>query len=159
MVLTVVDRSVLRSEIRESSVRLTVGWSILLFGIVVGLVAGVAVRAEEPAVQNVAASQPEQEYTDAERSHWSFKPRSRPAVPEFTEKADRNWVRTAIDAFILKRLKQEGLRPAPQADRRTLIRRLSYDLTGLPPTPEEIESFLSDRSPKAYENLIDRLLS
>jgi hypothetical protein len=135
---------------------LIVGWSILL---VVGLLAGVAVRAEEPAVQKETASQPEQDYTDQERNHWSFKPRSHSAVPEFTEIADRKWVRTAIDAFILKSLKREGLRPAPQADRRTLIRRLSYDLTGLPPTPEEIEAFLSDCSAKAYENLVDRLLA
>ncbi|MCH7686127.1 MAG: DUF1549 domain-containing protein, partial [Planctomycetes bacterium] len=149
----------MRSEIQESSVRLIVGWDIILFGIVFGLLAGVAVRADEPAVQKEAATLPESEYTDRERDHWSFKPRSRPAVPEFTEKSDQEWTRTAIDAFILKRLKRKGLRPAPPADRRTLIRRLSYDLTGLPPTPEETESFLSDHSPNAYETLTDRLLS
>ena len=137
--------------------------NIILFGSLFAFIAGVVVRAEAPAVQKETASQPdsqpEQEYSDGERDHWSFKPRSRPVVPGFTGKADREWVRTPIDAFLLKKLKREDLRPAPQTDRRTLIRRLSFDLTGLPPIPEDIKAFLSDRSPNAYENLVVRLLS
>ena len=70
-----------------------------------------------------------------------------------------SWPRNAIDAFILARLEAEGLQPSEQADRSTLIRRLSLDLVGLPPTPEEVEAFLQDRSPDAYEKLVDRLLA
>ena len=86
---------------------------------------------------------------------WSLKPISRP-----TEALVRDaWIRTPIDAFILAKLKEKGLTPSPEADRRTLIRRVTYDLHGLPPTPEEVRSFLNDKSPSAYEELIDRLLA
>ncbi len=91
--------------------------------------------------------------------HWSFRPRSRPAVPAFTAAADRAWVRTGVDAFILERLRAAGLRPAPEADRATLIRRLSFDLTGLPPTPAEVAAFERDPAPDAYERLVERLLA
>jgi len=66
--------------------------------------------------------------------------------------------RNSIDNFILARLEQEQLAPSPEADRRTLIRRLSLDLTGLPPKPEEVEAFVQSRDPRAYEKLVDRLL-
>ena len=99
------------------------------------------------------------EYTEAERRHWAFQKRTRPQVPQFTTPADRAWAKTPIDAFILERLKKEGLRPAPRADRVTLIRRLYFDLTGLPPTPAEVTAFVADRSPKAYEKLVDKLLA
>ena len=69
------------------------------------------------------------------------------------------WIRTPIDAFILAKLKEKGLTPSPEADRRTLIRRLTYDLHGLPPAPEEVRNFLDDKSPLAYEKLVDRLLA
>ena len=72
---------------------------------------------------------------------------------------DRSGIRNPIDAFILARLEAEGLRPAPEADRVTLIRRLTYDLTGLPPTPEEVDAFLADAAHDAYERLVDRLLA
>jgi mono/diheme cytochrome c family protein len=85
---------------------------------------------------------------------WSLQPLTRPDVPAV--KSD--WVRSPIDAFILARLEQEKLAPSPEADRRTLIRRLTFDLHGLPPTPAEIADFLADRSDNAYEKLIDRLL-
>ncbi len=75
------------------------------------------------------------------------------------ESATASWPRNAIDAFILARLEAAGLQPSEQADRATLIRRLSLDLVGLPPTPEEVEAFLQDRSPDAYEKLVDRLLA
>ena len=88
--------------------------------------------------------------------HWSFEPVERPELPE-VKQAD--WPRNGIDHFILERLEEEGLNPSPEADRRTLIRRLSLDLTGLPPAPAEVQAFVDDRSPNAYETLVDRLLS
>jgi Protein of unknown function (DUF1553)/Protein of unknown function (DUF1549) len=97
-------------------------------------------------------------YTAAERRHWAFQPRAHPAPPAFSSTADRQWVRNPIDGFILAQLRGSGLKPAPAADRRTLIRRVSFDLTGLPPAPEDVERFVSDRSPDAWPRLIDRLL-
>ena len=91
--------------------------------------------------------------------HWSLRPRAHPAVPRFADPALRAWVRNPLDAFVLERLLKEGLRPAPEADSRTLLRRLTFDLTGLPPTPEEIAAFLADRSPDAYEKVVERLLA
>ena len=84
--------------------------------------------------------------------HWAFTPLAQPMSPTVKNK---DWVRNPIDAFILSRLEKEGLQPADEADKRTLIRRLSFDLTGLPPTLEEIHRFLNDDSPNAYQNLID----
>jgi hypothetical protein len=87
---------------------------------------------------------------------WSLQQLSRPAVPDVSERA---WPRNPIDNFILARLEPEHIKPAPEADRNTLIRRLSLDLTGLPPTPAEAEAFLSDKRADAYERLVDRLLA
>ncbi|MBY0504962.1 MAG: DUF1549 and DUF1553 domain-containing protein [Bryobacteraceae bacterium] len=98
-------------------------------------------------------------YTAAERRHWAFQPVKDPAPPTFTDAAAQSWIRTPVDAFVLAKLRDAKLTPAPEADRATLIRRVTYDLTGLPPTPEEIAAFVADRSPKAYENLIERLLA
>ncbi|MDB5388405.1 MAG: hypothetical protein JWM11_4051 [Planctomycetaceae bacterium] len=90
---------------------------------------------------------------------WSFDAITRPQVPQFPpESAHSQFVRTPIDAFVLTKLLEKGLTPSPEADRRTLIRRLSYDLTGLPPTPREIDTFLNAVDPRAYELLVDRLL-
>jgi len=89
-------------------------------------------------------------------SFWAFKPVERPAIPSL---ADQNWVRNPIDAFVLANLREHGLKPAREADRLTLFRRATFDLTGLPPTPQEIREFLADHSPDAYEKLIDRLLA
>ena len=86
---------------------------------------------------------------------WSFQPVTRPVVPAVWNRA---WLRNPIDAFILARLDAEGLSPAPEAGRTTLIRRLSLDLTGLPPTPAAVTSFVNDGRPDAYERLVDRLL-
>ena len=88
--------------------------------------------------------------------HWSFTPLLQPAPPAVKKK---DWVRNPIDAFILSRLEKEGLQPADETDKRTLIRRLSFDLTGLPPTLEEIHRFLNDDSPNAYQNLIDTFMA
>jgi len=87
---------------------------------------------------------------------WAFEPLGRPAIPRVRGAAG---VRTPIDAFIVATLETQRLQPSPEADRRTLIRRLSFDLIGLPPTPEEIEAFVRDRSPDAYERVVDRLLA
>ncbi|WP_417384710.1 PSD1 and planctomycete cytochrome C domain-containing protein [Gimesia sp.] len=89
---------------------------------------------------------------------WSFRPLSQPALPELPAKEQKQ-VRTPVDAFLLARLRQAGLNYSPPADRRTLIRRIYFDLIGLPPTPEEIEQFVKDTDPRAYERLIDRLLA
>ena len=90
------------------------------------------------------------------QQHWAFKMPVRPMLPTVK---DRAWLRNGIDSFVLVRLEQEGLKPAAEADRATLIRRVSFDLTGLPPTPQEIDAFVSDSSPKAYEKMVDRLLA
>ncbi len=89
------------------------------------------------------------------QKHWSFIPLVRPALPEVK---NTKLVQNAIDAFILARLEREGLTPTPEADKTTLIRRLTLDLTGLPPTPAEVDAFLSDPSRGAYEKVVDRLL-
>lgn len=88
--------------------------------------------------------------------HWAYQKPKRPALPPVTDKA---WVKNPIDAFVLARLEKEGLSPSREADRETLIRRASLDLTGLPPTLDEIDAFLKDRSPNAYEKVVDRLLA
>ncbi|HZV07178.1 MAG TPA: PSD1 and planctomycete cytochrome C domain-containing protein [Gemmataceae bacterium] len=88
--------------------------------------------------------------------HWAYQPLRDSPIPAIK---DRNWIRTPIDAFVLAKLEAKGLTPSPPADRRTLLRRVSFDLLGLPPTPEEMEAFLADRSPDAYEKVVDRLLA
>ena len=88
--------------------------------------------------------------------HWAFVAPVRPAVPVVNNKA---WVRNPIDAFVLARLESAGLEPSVEADRATLIKRLSIDLIGLPPTPAEVKAFVSDQSPDAYSKLVDRLLA
>lgn len=85
---------------------------------------------------------------------WSYQPIENPQVPQI----DDDWIETPIDAFVLAKLQEKGLEYSPAADRRTLIRRVTYDLTGMPPTPEEVESFVNDSDPRAYGKLVDRLL-
>ena len=87
---------------------------------------------------------------------WSFVTPKRPAVPEVKGK---DWPRNPIDNFVLARLESEGLKPSPEADKATLLRRVYFDLTGLPPTPAEIDAFVADRSPDAYEKRVDQLLA
>ena len=100
-----------------------------------------------------------EKYTPVERRHWAFQKRANPEVPKFTDPGATAWVRGPVDAFVLARLRKEELRPAPAADRATLIRRVYFDVTGLPPTPTEVAAFVADKSPKAWENLVDRLLA
>lgn len=98
----------------------------------------------------------DERYEQARKSHWAFKPITTPPLPA-VKNAD--WSTNPVDRFILARLEVASLTPSPAADRRTLIRRASYDLVGLPPVPEEVDAFLADQSPDAYERLIDRLLA
>ena len=90
------------------------------------------------------------------RAHWAFQPLSKAEPPAVKNTA---WPKNGVDHFILAKLEQNGLQPSPLADAATLIRRITFDLTGLPPTPEEVEAFIADSSDKAYEALIDRLLA
>src|SRR6266481_2760702 len=88
-------------------------------------------------------------------THWSYVPPKRPELPGLKRKG---WARNPIDSFILAKLESEKLAPSPEADKDTLLRRVSYDLTGLPPTPTELDSFEADKSPDAYEKRVDALL-
>ncbi len=105
---------------------------------------------EESAIGNQQGPQ------SASEKHWAFVAPQRPAQPVVNNKT---WVRNPLDAFVLARLIKEGLSPAPAADKVQLLRRLSLDLIGLPPTPAEVDAFLQDRSPRAYEKQVDRLLA
>ncbi|MEO6809294.1 MAG: PSD1 and planctomycete cytochrome C domain-containing protein, partial [Isosphaeraceae bacterium] len=99
---------------------------------------------------------PGEKLTDDDRAFWSFQAPRKPAPPKVN---DEGWSRNPIDGFIIAKLAAEGLSPAPEADRLALIRRVSFDLCGLPPTPAEVEAFVNDPAPDAYETLIDRLLA
>jgi mono/diheme cytochrome c family protein len=95
-------------------------------------------------------------HEDRQAKHWAFVPPVRPALPAVQLKS---WPHNAIDYFILARQESAGLKPSPEADRTTLIRRLYLDLIGLPPTPREVDEFLADTSPKAYDKVVERLLA
>jgi mono/diheme cytochrome c family protein len=90
------------------------------------------------------------------KQFWSFVPPKMPALPKVKNTA---WAKSPMDLFVLAKLEEKGLKPAPSADKQTLIRRATFDLTGLPPTPAEIDAFIADKSPKAFEKVIDRLLA
>ena len=94
--------------------------------------------------------------TPEHRQFWSFQPVSKPPLPDVQE---TDWPRSPIDRFVLARLESQGLTTVRPADRRTLIRRASFDLIGLPPTPEEVEAFVADNSPDAFAGVVDRLLA
>src|SRR5688572_2498924 len=95
-------------------------------------------------------------FTAAQRSFWSLQPVTKPAVPAVKDKL---WVKNPVDAFVLGKLEEKQLQPNKAADKLTLLRRVSIDLTGLPPTQDEIQAFLADRSETAYEKVVDRLLA
>ena len=103
-----------------------------------------------------AATIQETPLTEADRDHWAFKPLVRPPLPAVNDAAR---IANPIDRFLAARQEQAGLAPAPEADLATLLRRATFDLTGLPPTPEELAAFLADRSPEAWERVLDRLLA
>jgi hypothetical protein len=123
-----------------------------LFPLAAGLALGLAARADEPAPPLA----PPEAFDADELDHWAFRPVVRPVPPEAS---DPSWARNPIDRFILEGLDALDFRPAPEATRVELIRRLALDLTGLPPSPEEVAAFLGDRRPDAYERLVDRLLA
>src|SRR6202046_3242060 len=95
-------------------------------------------------------------FTPAQKSYWAFQPVKKSPLPAVKNKA---WVKTPIDAFILAKLEENKLQPNPRADKVTLLRRVTIDMTGLPPTQDEIQAFLSDKSPDAWEKVVDRLLA
>jgi mono/diheme cytochrome c family protein len=115
---------------------------------------------ESPVPPDVATTEPDRVVTDEDRAFWSFRPPVQVAPPtaELTPE-DRRRVRNPIDAFVLEQLAPHGLSLSPEADRGTLIRRLTFDLIGLPPDPAEIAAFANDSHPLAYEMLVDRLLA
>ncbi len=94
--------------------------------------------------------------TDVARAHWSYQPVKNPPVPNVQNKS---WVKTPVDSFILAKLESKDMKPAPPASRETLIRRATYDLIGLPPTPQEVSDFVNDPSPNAFAKVVDRLLA
>src|SRR5579871_2591955 len=112
---------------------------------------------EKPA-QGAAPANPNGDYeiTPTQRNFWSFRPIKKPALPAVKNAA---WVKSPIDRFILARLEARGLKPAPPADRRTLIRRAYFDLIGLPPTPQEVDAFVKDPAPNAFATVVDHLLA
>jgi mono/diheme cytochrome c family protein len=105
----------------------------------------------------VAPARKDFQISDKDRAHWTFQPLKQPAVPKTTK--GQKPIANPIDAFVLARLNLKRLAANPPATKRELIRRASYDLTGLPPSPAEVEAFLADKSPRAWEDLIDRLLA
>jgi len=116
------------------------------------LFAAASLVAEEPAKESIE----EEPIGPGEREHWAFRPLECPEVPQ--AKDDR-WSRNPVDRFILAGLEKRGLRPQPEADRTTLLRRIHFDLTGLPPSPEQVDTFLADERPAAYERSVERLLA
>ena len=135
------------------------------FALVGSLIFGTALRsaAQADAAQVAPPAAPAAASTNStsvdfarRRDHWAFKAPVRPVMPEVRNRA---WVHTPIDRFILARLEKEGLQPSPEADRVTLIRRLSLDLLGLPPTPAQIDAFVDDGSSDAYGRVVERLLA
>jgi mono/diheme cytochrome c family protein len=111
---------------------------------------------DSPTVAAKRATAPARPFTLDQRQHWAFQPTIDTAPPEV---ADASWAVTAIDRFILAALESKQLTPAPPADKRTLIRRATFDLHGLPPTPAEVADFLADSSPRAFERVVERLLA
>jgi hypothetical protein len=119
-------------------------------------VAWVNLGAPDPRVAAATTGAPKGAGPADAKSHWAFQALKDAPVPEVKAVA---WKRTPIDAFVLAKLEEKNVAPSPEADKRTLIRRATYDLTGLPPTPQEVDAFVADSSPDAYDNLVDRLLA
>jgi hypothetical protein len=121
-------------------------WPVLVQLLAAGIFAELHAASPEESDDQIAAKA---------RTHWAFQPVTQPAVPTVMK---QDWVQSPVDAFVLSALDRAGLQPAPKADKRTLIRRATYDLIGLPPTPEEVAAFVDDNSPRAFATVIDRLL-
>ncbi len=120
------------------------------------LTAWVKMGAPDPRIAKVIGGGKYNGLTDTARAHWAFQSLKKPSVPEVKQK---DWVSTPVDAFILAKLEQNQMKPSPAADKATLIRRATFDLIGLPPTPAEVKGFLEDNSPQAFAKVVDRLLA
>ena len=127
---------------------------IVVMALAAGCLGAAIALAGDPPARPSEVAPPETFGADA-LDHWAYQPVKRTPPPAVKEQA---WVRNPIDRFILAGLEEMGFRHAPEADRPALIRRVTYDLTGLPPTPAEVDAFLTDPRPDAYERLVDRLL-
>ena len=110
---------------------------------------------DRPLVEKKGESAKDRVITEKDREFWSFRPLASVTPPVVKDQA---WGRSTVDRFILAKLERRNLRPNPPADRRSLIRRVTFDLIGLPPSPEEVDAFVADQAPDAYEKLVDRLL-
>ncbi len=120
------------------------------------LTAWVKMGAPDPRTDDASKVSKLSGLTDQARAHWAYQPVTKPTPPAVKNSA---WPRTAIDQFILARLEEKGMSPAADATKEALLRRATYDLTGLPPTPQEIQAFVSDNSPQAFAGVVDRLLA
>ncbi len=141
----------------ETGYSIRVRGRVLLYSTLVAtLLSTGAGPAEKPSKPESDRAAPHETFSADQKEHWAYQPITRPEPPSVQEKA---WVRNIIDAFILADLETAGLKHAPEADRVALIRRTTFDLTGLPPTPLEVGTYLSDDRPDAYERLVDRLLA
>ncbi|MGH9664453.1 MAG: DUF1549 domain-containing protein, partial [Bryobacteraceae bacterium] len=152
------DRSLLIQAVRQTHPRIKMPPGGKLSGqeiadLAAWVKAGAVWGAKAPAQASAA---PAYVITPKQRAFWSFQPVRKPALPEVKDKA---WVKMPVDRFVLAGLEAKGLQPVAPADKRTLIRRATYDLTGLPPTPEEMNAFLKDNSPGAFAKVVDRLLA
>src|SRR5688572_1505537 len=112
----------------------------------------VKMGAPDPRVATAA----QKNWVDTGKKHWAWQPLTKPAPPTVK---DPGWAKSPVDNFILAKLDEKSIKPNAMADKRTLIRRASFDLIGLPPTTQEVEDFLKDESPKAFEKVVDRLLA
>jgi hypothetical protein len=121
-------------------------------GEIADLVSWVKMGAPDPRIATAA----QKAWTDSGKKHWAWQPLKKPAVPETK---DPSWAKTPVDNFILAKLEEKDLKPNPPADKRTLIRRATFDLIGLPPTPQEVEDFVKDESPDAFAKVVDRLMA
>jgi hypothetical protein len=113
-----------------------------------------SIAADEPSRADVYA--PLESFSEEQRAHWAYQPAKRPQPPAVK---DRAWIKNAIDRFILAEIEKLALRPAAEADRVALVRRVTFDLTGLPPAPDDVAAFVNDARTDAYERLVDRLLA
>ncbi len=120
------------------------------------LTAWVKMGAPDPRKDDAAKVAKLSGLTDKARSHWAYQPVTKPTPPAVKNNA---WPRTSIDQFVLAKLEEKGMFPAPDATKEALLRRATYDLTGLPPTPQEIQTFVTDKSPQAFVKVVDRLLA
>jgi mono/diheme cytochrome c family protein len=147
------DKSLLITAVRHTDADLKMPKEKLSDAEIKDFVAWVKLGAPDPRTGAAATKRLDLENA---RAFWSFRPLKRPEAPKLTT---HDSPLTPVDHFILAKLNEKGLSPAPPADKRTLIRRATYDLTGLPPTPEEIDAFLKDESPNAFEKVVERLLA